>query len=203
MKSVLLSRDIILDYILDGEEKSLESIEVVKLCIEGGVKGWILEETISKVYSLCSQTIDRNEVVKRIKGLLEFLSILPLNKESILRTLSGSYQDYEKIIQVEAARSAKLDFLVTTNVSDYKEGNIKILTPGELLDKLVNEEVNSIPALDLKPELHTFWDDVQGELGKLAFSTNFILGDSVKKFEERFAGYCKAEHCVGVASGSD
>ncbi|WP_158333602.1 DegT/DnrJ/EryC1/StrS family aminotransferase, partial [Campylobacter concisus] len=31
----------------------------------------------------------------------------------------------------------------------------------------------------------------------------FILGDQVKKFEERFASFCNVKHCIGVASGLD
>ena len=31
----------------------------------------------------------------------------------------------------------------------------------------------------------------------------FILGESVEKFEQEFAAYCGARHCIGVASGLD
>ncbi len=37
-----------------------------------------------------------------------------------------------------------------------------------------------------------------------AIDTNrFVLGEPVRKFEEAFAEYCGARHCVGVASGTD
>lgn len=203
MKSVLLSGDIILDYLIHGEGKCPEATEVIRLCKSGRIKGWVSEATIPGLFKLYSKTVDITEIAKGVKELLEFLSVLPLSKENIVIALSGTDQDYEKIIQVESAKAARLDCLVTTDVPCYRE-DIKILTPKELLDEFANEEdIKAIPALDLNRELHTFWDEVQGELTKVAFSTNFIMGDGVKKFEDKFAEYCKVAHSVAVASGSD
>ncbi len=203
MKSVLLDRDILFDYLRGEEGRAAQSIEVIRLCKSGRIKGWISEGTISGLFKFFSQTTDRTEKAKKIKDLLEFLSVLPSSKENIVRTLSATDEDYERIIQVESAKAARFDYFVTKDVPHYK-AEIKIITPEGLLDELADDEViSSIPALDLTRELHEYWNEVQGELTNVAFSTNFIMGDGVKKFEDRFAKYCKVEHSVAVASGSD
>lgn len=204
MLSVLVGNDVILDYLLDKEGTSTQSIEIVSLCKDGRVQGWILDQTISEAYRICSQELYRSEIVRRVRELLEFLTVIPQSKNIILNALSEADQNYDERIQIEAVREVKLDFLITNNkVSKGKVGDIRILTPKELIAEILKEEINSVPALDLKRETHTYWDEVQEGLNRVIFSTNFILGDSVREFEKRFAEYCEAEYCMGVASGSD
>lgn len=60
-----------------------------------------------------------------------------------------------------------------------------------------------VPFLDLgatheplRVELDAVWRDACDR-------TAFIAGDLAARFEERWAGYCGVEHCVGVANGTD
>jgi dTDP-4-amino-4,6-dideoxygalactose transaminase len=45
--------------------------------------------------------------------------------------------------------------------------------------------------------------EVDAAIKETLESGNFILGDKVKKFEEKFAEYLGVEYCVGVANGTD
>jgi dTDP-4-amino-4,6-dideoxygalactose transaminase len=44
---------------------------------------------------------------------------------------------------------------------------------------------------------------IQGAIMRVLNSGNYILGDEVAAFERGFAGFCGAEHAVGVGSGTD
>ena len=60
----------------------------------------------------------------------------------------------------------------------------------------------AIPLLDLQA-MHA---EVEGELmegwRQVSHSTKFIGGEFVERFEAEWATYCRAAHCVGVASGT-
>jgi len=45
-------------------------------------------------------------------------------------------------------------------------------------------------------------EELTGAFARLLRSSAFTLGAEVEEFEARFAGYCGAEHCVGVSSGT-
>jgi len=60
-----------------------------------------------------------------------------------------------------------------------------------------------IPFVDLKSQYQTIKEEVNKEIGKVLENTSFILGESVSKFEEDFAGFCDSLYCVGVSSGTD
>jgi dTDP-4-amino-4,6-dideoxygalactose transaminase len=59
-----------------------------------------------------------------------------------------------------------------------------------------------IPFLDLKAQAATIRDEVARELMEVVDSAAFVLGPKVKSFEEAFADYVGARHCVGLNTGT-
>lgn len=60
-----------------------------------------------------------------------------------------------------------------------------------------------ISFVDLKRQYKSIKDEINAKINEVLESTQFILGENVKAFEEAFAKYCSAKYAVGVASGSD
>lgn len=59
-----------------------------------------------------------------------------------------------------------------------------------------------IPLVDLKAQYATIRGEVDAAIAGVVESASFILGPAVREFEDSFARYCGAAHCVGVSSGS-
>lgn len=59
-----------------------------------------------------------------------------------------------------------------------------------------------IPLVDLKAQYATIQPEIDAAIQRVVSRTNFILGEEVDSFEKEFAGFCQANHCVGVASGT-
>ncbi|HXF63306.1 MAG TPA: DegT/DnrJ/EryC1/StrS family aminotransferase, partial [Caldilineaceae bacterium] len=59
-----------------------------------------------------------------------------------------------------------------------------------------------IPLVDLKAQYAAIRPQVDAAIQRVLDSTNFIMGPEVKAFEEAFAAFCGAAHCVGVGSGT-
>lgn len=60
----------------------------------------------------------------------------------------------------------------------------------------------SIPLVDLKAQYRTIQPAIDEAIQRVLASANFIMGSEVAAFEEAFARYCGATHCVGVSSGT-
>ncbi|MFF4962500.1 DegT/DnrJ/EryC1/StrS family aminotransferase [Streptomyces sp. NPDC001222] len=56
---------------------------------------------------------------------------------------------------------------------------------------------------DYLPEYHSEREDILDAVNKVFSSGTLVLGDSVKGFEEEFAAYHGAAHCVGVDNGTN
>jgi dTDP-4-amino-4,6-dideoxygalactose transaminase len=63
--------------------------------------------------------------------------------------------------------------------------------------------MNKVPLLDLKTQFNQIRDDVYTAVHEVIESQYFVLGPTVRKFEEKLESYTGAEHAVGCASGTD
>ena len=59
-----------------------------------------------------------------------------------------------------------------------------------------------VPFLELKQQNSLIWDQIHDEFGSLVREAQFILGPAVKAFEDAFAAYCGARHCIGLNNGT-
>jgi len=59
-----------------------------------------------------------------------------------------------------------------------------------------------VPFLDLKKQYVEIKDEVNAAVIGVMESSQFVLGDEVKAFENDFAAYCRSSHCVAFNSGT-
>ena len=60
----------------------------------------------------------------------------------------------------------------------------------------------TIRFVDLGRQYQSIKEEVDAALLRAVASTDYILGDEVRQFEDEFASYCGTRHCVGVGSGT-
>jgi len=61
----------------------------------------------------------------------------------------------------------------------------------------------AVPLVDLKVQRASISDELNAAIQAVMDRCDFILGRDVSAFEDEFAQFCGASHCVGVASGTD
>ena len=61
----------------------------------------------------------------------------------------------------------------------------------------------AVPFLDLVSQFGNLRDEMLPAIERILQSAQFILGEEVELFEEKFAAFCGAEHCVGLSSGTE
>jgi dTDP-4-amino-4,6-dideoxygalactose transaminase len=60
-----------------------------------------------------------------------------------------------------------------------------------------------VPFLDLKAGYLELQPEIDAAIKRVLESGWYILGEEVETFEQEYAAYCEAKHCVGVANGLD
>lgn len=61
----------------------------------------------------------------------------------------------------------------------------------------------AVPFVDVLGDSDGIRAAINAAIRAVVDSGRFVLGDELAAFEEEFASYCAAKHCVGVASGTD
>ncbi|MFH1101848.1 MAG: DegT/DnrJ/EryC1/StrS family aminotransferase [Methanobacteriota archaeon] len=59
-----------------------------------------------------------------------------------------------------------------------------------------------IPLVDLKANYLSIKKEIDSSMQEVIDTTSFIMGKTLKTFEENFARFCKAKHMIGCASGT-
>ncbi len=59
-----------------------------------------------------------------------------------------------------------------------------------------------VPQFDLKAQYRALRDEILAAVDRVSRDASFILGEEVARFEEEFAAFCEAKHCVAVNSGT-
>ena len=57
-----------------------------------------------------------------------------------------------------------------------------------------------MPFMDLSRQHAPLMGEFRAAFERVVRANAFILGEEVEQFEQRFAGYCRATHCIGVAN---
>lgn len=60
-----------------------------------------------------------------------------------------------------------------------------------------------IQFMDLCSQYRKIAGEIHGAIDSVLSSANFVMGADVALFENEFAAYCRALHCVGVGNGTD
>jgi len=60
----------------------------------------------------------------------------------------------------------------------------------------------NIPFVDLKTQYQNIRDEIDPAIGEVVSSGWFVGGPRLKAFEEQFASFCRADHAIGVSSGT-
>ena len=60
-----------------------------------------------------------------------------------------------------------------------------------------------VPMNDLRLQHAALQPQMEAAIAQVVADCSFILGPSVLSFEQAFAAYCGADHCVGVSNGTD
>ncbi len=60
-----------------------------------------------------------------------------------------------------------------------------------------------IAFVDLQAQYQNLKTEIDDAVARVLARGDFILGEEVKLFEEEFAAFCRAPHCVAVANGTD
>jgi dTDP-4-amino-4,6-dideoxygalactose transaminase len=62
--------------------------------------------------------------------------------------------------------------------------------------------MSKVDFVDLKRQYESIKHEIDPAVLEVIGSTQYILGEEVMRFEEEWADFCSAAHCVGVASGT-
>ncbi len=201
---VLITAGIIEDILMRRKERPL-SLKVLSLIRREKIKGWILSSDIPTLHYLHSQRVGEIKAREEIREQLEGFAIVPLGRSLIDNGWRNDLLDFEEALRFEAALQFKLDAIITSDKKHFRQEKLPVYTPKEFLEACKSRSLPSkkvISFIDLKVQLHQIYNEIDDGITDVITNTVFVLGNYVKKLEEKFAEYVKAKDTVAVNNGT-
>jgi predicted nucleic acid-binding protein len=137
MTKIFVDTNIIIDLIADRRPFSKLAIEIFEMAETKKIKLFSSSHTFATTHYLLKKYIDEKQLRKILDELSDYVQIVAVDQVIIKKSLKSKHKDFEDAIQINCAYSiANIDFIVTRNIKDFKNVEISVFTPEELIRKL-------------------------------------------------------------------
>ena len=97
------------------------------------IEGFVCPTTVTTIYYLSEKSLNKKSARIQIENLLKIFKVSQLDKSCLESALKSKIEDYEDAVLNESAFKEKVDGIVTRNTKDFKNSQINIYNPDELL----------------------------------------------------------------------
>jgi len=137
MRKIFLDTNILVDLIADRKPFSKYAIEIFNTAETKKIKLFTSSHSLATTYYLLKKYVDDKTLREVLLGLIEYVTIIPVDSAILTKGLRSKHKDFEDSIQIFCATTIeKIDCIVTRNVKDFKGSELPILAPEELCAKI-------------------------------------------------------------------
>lgn len=131
---LLIDTNIILDVLLKREPFCEPAVGVLNLSQRNDIQEYISASAVTDIYYIAyKQLKDRALVKSLLKRLLTVVSVAAVSERDVLNALELPWPDFEDSVQYSVALLGEMDGIVTRNLNDYQDANLRIWSPEQLL----------------------------------------------------------------------
>ena len=137
MKKIFVDTNIIVDLIADRKPFSKFAIDIFCKAEENKIKLYTSSHSIATTHYLLKKYIEEKELRNVLYNLLDFVQVIQVDADIIKKGLKSKHKDFEDAIQMLCAYSIdNMDCIVTRNIKDFRDCEILVFSPDELVNKL-------------------------------------------------------------------
>jgi len=134
MKRILIDTDVILDFFLDRQPFSEFAAELLSLCENIQIKGFVTPVIYSNTYYLLRQVAKHDKVIEKLTQLLSITDVLSMDRNVVHQALISGFKDFEDALQnFSAINDGSIEVIVTRNIKDFMKSEISVFSPENFL----------------------------------------------------------------------
>ena len=141
--NLLIDSNVVLDFLLERQPFFNDAQKVFELRANPNNQLYVSAAAITDIYYIAYRTLHSHDaVINLIESLLNIVEISTVQSAHIHNAVNLHWKDFEDAVQYSVAKFNGLNGIVTRNMKGFKESDVKIFTPEEILDFLNSQEDN-------------------------------------------------------------
>jgi predicted nucleic acid-binding protein len=133
---ILFDTNVILDVLLDRKPFSNNAAFLMSLVERSEIIGIVCATTITTIHYLASKSLGSQAASHHIQTLLALFVIAPVNRVVLEDAVKSKFKDFEDAVLHESAIHAGAEYIVTRNISDFKESKLPAFSPVDLISTI-------------------------------------------------------------------
>ena len=133
MTQFFADTDVVIDFLTKRDPFSEEIKQLFQLAAENQVKICVSSVTMVNVNYIIGRLESSAQAWNKVEKLAKLVEVLNVGSQTIRLALSSKFKDFEDAVQNMCAMEGNLSTIVTRNVKDYKESELSVFTPREIL----------------------------------------------------------------------
>lgn len=136
---ILIDTNVVIDALTSREPWNENAEKIFIMAANNIIDMNITASSATDIYYLVRKYLHNTETAKQIMVKLYSLAgILDVTESDCMEALASPISDYEDAVIEQVARRSGVDYIVTRNQKDYKEGVMKVILPEEFI-KLIEQ----------------------------------------------------------------
>ncbi|MBP3593428.1 MAG: PIN domain-containing protein [Lachnospiraceae bacterium] len=137
---ILLDTNVIIDALTSREPWNKSAEKIFLMGANHIVDMYITASSATDIYYLLRKFVKDTAGSKQIMSkLYSLIGILDVTAANCVEALASPISDYEDAVVEKVAASKEMDYIVTRNIKDYKEGTVKVILPDDFISMLEEE----------------------------------------------------------------
>lgn len=137
MKKIFVDTNILVDLIADRRPFSKFAIQIFFKAEDKKIKLYTSSHSIATTHYLLKKYIDEKDLREVLLNIIDYVNVIPIDVDVIKKGLKSKHKDFEDALQIYSAYSIeKMDCIVTRNIKDFKNSDIPVLSPDELIKNI-------------------------------------------------------------------
>lgn len=130
---VFVDTDVILDLLKRREPFYDDAAEIFTRSDNGQLDLRTTAIEFANIFYLLRKSLGSEAAQLLLRKLRTLVHVLPTSEKSVDLALNSDFSDFEDALQYFSAREHGISILITRNTKDYKERDVRVVTPREYL----------------------------------------------------------------------
>lgn len=132
---LMIDTNIILDVLLERDPFFADSKEILSLCENNKLQGFISASTATDIFYMVRKALQSTDEAYRALGhILNIVKVLAVTNDDVNTAFLQKAKDFEDCLLATCAKSNKCDGIVTRNKKDFLTFGMTLYSPAEVLE---------------------------------------------------------------------
>ena len=142
---LFLDTNVVIDYAVATRPDHTAAHDAMRFCLQRGDTLILATSQVTDCYYILHKHLGQQETRTWLSKLLRLCELVPTSPNACVTALASPLPDFEDAVQVETAREARCDYILTRNQRDYATSPLPFIDPAGLLT-LMRERERTPPA---------------------------------------------------------